>query len=90
MSKILGGRSEVLETPVLEALKYIELVTEEEQELRLDRYMMMWYANPEVDEKNRQQYLESIKPQSIRNKEMAFDTDIDLLKAIKAGQKGGN
>lgn len=69
LSPILGGRSEVLETPVLEALSYLDMEKEEKERDRLERFHFLFFgANSKVSPKARKSFYEGIKPKKAGKK----------------------
>lgn len=85
LSKRLGGRSEVRETPVVEALKYIEWEKKREQADRFSLFLSLFYANPMVDAEARKAFIESIQPET-DSVAPVYETDIEQLKRLKAMQ----
>jgi hypothetical protein len=82
----LGGRDQVLATPFVEALKYLELTLKQKVSDRWNNYMDMLYAHPMgVDNDKRKKYMELIQPQQERQP-MEMKTDIDHLKELKRRQ----
>jgi hypothetical protein len=63
LSPVLGGRSEVLNTPVLEALDYLDMNNKERENVRMEQFQMLFFgANSRVDPKARKQFFEKLKP----------------------------
>lgn len=63
LSPILGGRSEVLNTPVEEALPYLDMEKKDKEAKRLDLFSLIFFAgNSKVEGKDRKKFFESIKP----------------------------
>ncbi len=99
LSPRLGGRSEVLKAKLIELLKYMEFEKEEEeakiQKEKMDRwfnFMSMLHAHPMSDKQARKKYMDLIDPKienSTPNINKTYETDIELLKRMKALQKGG-
>lgn len=90
LSPILGGRSEVLETPLYEALGILELSKRSEAQKRLDDYYNLYFANPMIEVKHRKEYLKKIIPAHSRpKKKLEKDTNLELLKQLKAEMEGG-
>lgn len=86
LSPILGGRNEVLNTPFIEALKYLELFKKEKKAERWNRFMDNFYSSmPYIDSQKRKEYVESIQPEQAR-KQLKMKTDLDQLKALKSKQ----
>lgn len=63
LSPILGGRSEVLNTPVMEALDHLDRYKNEQEAEKLERFQFLFFgANSRVDPKARKQFYEKLKP----------------------------
>jgi hypothetical protein len=63
LSPILGGRSEVLETPVIEALSYLDMERGERERSKLDKFNYLYFgANSNVDPKARKKFFDTIRP----------------------------
>jgi hypothetical protein len=63
LSPILGGRSEVLETPVIEALSYLDMERSEREREKLDRFNFLYFgANSNVEPKARKKFFDTIRP----------------------------
>lgn len=63
LSPILGGRSEVLDTPVDEALNHLAFEKQERENKRLESFqLLMFGANSKTDPKARKKYYDKIKP----------------------------
>jgi hypothetical protein len=63
LSPVLGGRSEVLETPVLEALEYLVYEKKKKQREKLERFQYLFFgANSNVDPKARKKFYDEIRP----------------------------
>jgi hypothetical protein len=88
LSARLGGRSEVLETPVVEALKYIELEKKREQEERFFSFLSMFHAHPMADAEGRKKFIEAIQPK-VKSAPVVYETNLDQLKQLKAMQGEG-
>lgn len=79
LSSKLGGRSEVLETPILEALSYLDMARKDREQERLDNFHALFYgANSKVEGKARKAYYDKIKPRDsarrvLGNKPMEWD-----------------
>lgn len=69
LSPRLGGRSEVLETPILEALSYLDMERKEKESEKLERFHYLYFgANSKVDGKARKQFYDKIKPKEAGRK----------------------
>lgn len=88
LSPRLGGRTEVMETPLVEALKHYVMEKQKEQGDRYLSFLSMFYANPMVKADERKKFMETIKPKTKRTS-VAYETDIEQLKRLKAMQEGG-
>ncbi|UYL93889.1 hypothetical protein PK21_gp20 [Geobacillus phage vB_GthS_PK2.1] len=86
LSPVLGGRSEVLATPFVECLKYIELERQRKKADRWNRFMDLFYAHPMVDKNKRQRYVELIQPEKPR-RNLTMRTNLDQLRALKEQQE---
>lgn len=63
LSPILGGRSEVLDTPVMEALDYLKMDKDKMEREKLERFQFLYFgANSKVDPKARKAFYEKLKP----------------------------
>lgn len=63
LSPILGGRSEVLNTPIIEALSYLDMERKDKEAKKMDLFSMIFFgANDKVDGKARKKYYDSIRP----------------------------
>lgn len=95
LSPILGGRTEVLETPMMEALEYLKLEKAKRENDRMEQFSLMFFAaNSNVDAKARQKYYESIRPKDQGGKVLGNPTkqlgwDPELMKQLKAAQENG-
>lgn len=87
LGRILGGRREVLETPLEEAFKYLEMLKDDEEQERFDKFLMLVYSHPEVGSRERQKYIKNITPKKSEEKTLVLETDIELLKKMKAQQE---
>lgn len=88
LSNRLGGRSEVLGTPLVELLAYASMESDREQREAQKEFMNMYYANPMVDKKARKDYLNSLfKAPVKREGKTALVTDFNQLKLIKEMQE---
>ena len=96
----LGGRKEVLQAPIVETMGYLLLLREENRTLakkeEIDRwitYLSLVNSHPEVDSKARENFMKMIEPKTennpVHNPVPKYETDIDLLKRLKAQQEGG-
>jgi len=87
LSPVMGGRDQVLATPFIETLKYLDLELKRRKADRWNRYMDALYAHPMgVDNDKRKKYMELIQPQPER-KEMKLETNVDQLREIKRQQE---
>lgn len=86
LAPVLGGRKEVLETPFIEVLKYIELERAKKKSDRWNRFMDLWYSHPFADKRARDKYIEQIQPEQAR-RELVMETDIDQLRQLKEQQE---
>lgn len=83
LSNRLGGRSEVLNTPLVEAFKYLEMETQHNEDKRLADFLNMFYANPLVENKQRQKYMQSIMPKVRHSEPLEMKWDKEKLKRYK-------
>lgn len=89
LSRVLGSRSEVLKTPLLEALFHYEWETmKEEKEVVMD-FLNIYHAHPYADHEERKKHLELIKPNYQETEELEMKTDKDLLMRLKQQQDEG-
>lgn len=77
-----------MRTPLSEVLKYLELDQKEQADKRMDEYMMLVHADPNVEQKYRKLYVDAITPQHARPK-LKLETDLDQLRRLKANQSNG-
>lgn len=93
LSPILGGRSEVLETPVIEALNYLTFEKESREAERMEKFQMAYFGgNSKVDAKARKKFYDSIKPSSsggkvLNNPGKQMDWDYSNLDEFRAKPK---
>ena len=87
LSPILGGRSEVLDSTVMEALMYLELHKEDQEEERYDNYIMHLHASPMIESKYREQYMKTIEPKRHRQESIKLETDKSQLQRLKQKQE---
>lgn len=78
----------MLNTPLSEAFKYLELDNQEKEYSRLADYLNLWYSNPFLKGEERQKYIHSITPKVARET-TETKWDYELLKQYKAKQQGG-
>jgi chromosome condensin MukBEF complex kleisin-like MukF subunit len=86
LSSVLGGRSEVLNTPFAELLAHLEMLNEEKQAKRFADFMNMFYANPMTNKDARADYIKQIRPETKLLKEAksgGLVTDLDQLRLLK-------
>jgi hypothetical protein len=90
LSCVLGGRTEVLNTPVIELLAHLIMLKDKEQIDRLTNFMDMMFANSKNDQA-RNDYIKSIQPDSQPLKTElgggAGKTDFNQLEMIKKQQQ---
>lgn len=90
LSPILGGRSEVLETPVLEALNYLAMERQERENRRLEQFHILFYAaNSRVNPKDRKKFYDKLKPRGsggrlLGNPKRKLEWDFSLLDEFRA------
>jgi hypothetical protein len=90
LSRVLGGRSEVLNTPIKEIMAYLELEQAKEKEARMSQFLNFFYANPYIDKKQRERYIKTLTKEDKKSRPKTFKTDYDQLKRLKDMQdKGG-
>lgn len=92
LSPILGSRSEVLNTPVLEALDYLDMNNKERETEKLERFQFLFFgANSRVDPKARKQFYEKIKPKQaggrLLNRKKALQWDYSSMDEFRAKPK---
>lgn len=92
LSPILGGRSEVLNTPVIEALDYLDMNNKEREMEKLERFQFLFFgANSRVDPKARKQFFEKIKPKEagfkLLNKKKPLEWDYSAMDEFRAKPK---
>lgn len=93
LSPILGGRSEVLETPVLEALNYLDMERQERQSKKLEKFSLLFFAaNSRVEPKARKQYYDKIKPKDsggklLNNPRKPLEWDFKAMDEFRAKPK---
>jgi hypothetical protein len=90
LSSVLGGRSEVMETPFIELLAHIEMLNDKERADRLSQFMNMFYANPMTDMNARKNYVNSIMPEPelvTKSEQGALVTNLDQLRLLKQMQE---
>lgn len=93
LSPILGGRSEVLETPVLEALNYLAMERQERESRRLEQFHLLFFgANSRVDPKQRKKFYDKIKPREtggrlLGNPHKKLEWDFSKLDEFRAKPK---
>lgn len=85
LSPVLGGRDNVLATPFMECLKYVELENKRKKSDRWNNFMDMFYSAPDIDKDKRKAYVESIQPEKAKKK-MEMKTDRSQLEKLKAEQ----
>ncbi|WP_342835606.1 hypothetical protein [Priestia sp. SB1] len=100
---MLGGRSEVLKLPLREALGHMSLLKDKDEMEAKNKEFERWinflslaHSHPlQTDDsevkKARNQFIELIKPKvkAGSKADKRFETDIELLKKLKAEQEGG-
>lgn len=87
LSPVLGGRREVLLTPLSELFAYVDMEKRRKTHDRYHRFMDSLYSTHQgIDKRKRQQYMESIRPKEVRKK-LEMKTNVDQLKALKAQQQ---
>lgn len=89
LSPILGGRSEVLETPLEEALGYLGMERRERKRAKFDNFMMLYFsANSRVDGKARKKYMDELKPKEqgtkLLNRKQPLEWDYKALDEFRA------
>jgi hypothetical protein len=97
LSPLLGGRSEVRATPLVELLKHMELLLQKEEAEGKKEITERWisflsthYAHPFSDSKGRKKFMEVIKPEDVSKNEIPkYEDNLDLLKQLKSMQGGG-
>lgn len=97
MAPLLGGRSEVLSTPMVELFEYLELEIEKEKtsahEREYERYLSFLsacYASPYADQQEREKFRQSLMPREmLHHPKVEQKWNFDLLKKLKSKQKGG-
>jgi hypothetical protein len=93
LSPILGGRSEVLETPVLEALSYLDMEKQERENKKLETFQLLLFgANSRIDPKARKKYYDKIKPKQpggrlLNNPSKALEWDYSKMDEFRAKPK---
>lgn len=101
LSPLLGGRSEVLSTDLMEALGHM-CISKDEEEARnkkdeVDRYinfLSMVHSHPTEGKeaaRAREEFMKMIKPKdkNTQRTEKPFEWDHDLIERRKLKQKGG-
>lgn len=91
LSPILGGRTEVLDTPLEEALGYLSMERRQRKQEKFEEFMRLYFsANSRVDGKARKKYMDQIKPGEggfktlQRNKSLEWDySQLDEFRAKK-------
>lgn len=103
MLKFQGGRSEVIKTPMIELLKYMELeIKKDEAEAKKDKfnrwldYLSRTFSQPlygpeSSDRKrSREAFLTIIRPEvDTKAPEKNYEWNFEQLEQLKAMQKGG-
>jgi hypothetical protein len=90
LSPVLGSRSEVLKTPCIEVLGYIELNRERKKAERWNNFMDLFYATQQgIKKEDRQRFIETIKPVTVGRKGVKANptTDLEMLKRMKDAQQ---
>lgn len=86
LSPVLGGRDQVLATPFIEAVKYIEMERSRKKSDRWNEFLDRLYSNTiGVDGEKRQKYIEAIQPEQAR-KQLEMKTNISQLEELKNKQ----
>lgn len=87
MSPILGGRGQVLATPFIESVKYVEMEQKKKKSDRWHSFLDNVYASKQgVDHRKFQKYVETIQPEQAR-KQLAKQTNMNQLKELKEKQE---
>lgn len=88
LSPVLGGRDQVLATPFIECVKYVELENTRKKNERYNRFMDAVYSDMSngVNKQKRQKYIETLQPEQTR-KPLKMETDLDMLKKAKEEQE---
>lgn len=89
LSPVLGGRSEVLDTPLEEALGYLGMERRERKKQKFDTFMMIYFsANSRVDGKARKKYMDELKPKEqatkLLNRKQPLEWDYSMLDEFRA------
>lgn len=91
LSSVLGGRTEVLNTPFYELLAHLEMLNDKEKNDRFANFLSMFYANPMTDASARKDYVSAIRPDSKllqeAGKNGALVTDLNQLRLLRQMQE---
>lgn len=87
LSPVLGGRDQVLATPFIECVKYVEMENKRKVNDRWNAFLDRIYSDSQagVDKLKREKYMEMIQPKETR-KSLEMKTDVDQLKRMKEEQ----
>lgn len=80
-----------MSTPILELLKYMELEENEETNDRLDKFSLIYHANPMTDTEHREKYIKAITPiyrDPVKDKPQTNITQLQELKKMQEEKRG--
>ncbi|UAK17553.1 hypothetical protein [Sporolactobacillus terrae] len=97
MAPLLGGRSEVLITPMVELFKYLELEMKKDKvsarEHEYERYfafISQCMASPYADPDKREEFRQSLMPREVDDRpKVEQKWNFEMLERLKSKQKGG-
>lgn len=102
LSEKLGGRTEVLNAPILETLGYLLMLRKENEEKAEQEEVKLWvdflsrvHSHPLPEgatsehKRNRQTFIDSIKPKERMESPKEYQWDFSQLEQMSAMQKGG-
>lgn len=84
-----------MDTPVIEALSYLDMQREERSQERLERFQYIFFAaNSKVDPKARKKFYDQIRPKGsgsklLNNPNKKMDWDYAAIEAMKKQQNEG-
>jgi hypothetical protein len=97
LAPLLGGRSDVLKTPMVELFEYLELETKKDKanarEQEYERYfafISQCMASPYADPDKREEFRQSVMPREANDRQKVEQKwNFELLEKLKSKQKGG-
>lgn len=90
LSKRLGGRSEVLKTPLVEALEYLHMDEQERATNRLADFLNLLHADGMMDGEERQKYADSLmEAAGVEQPPMQMEWDKSALDKYRTQPQGG-